>query len=398
MSAHVLSLRTREGLRRHLARIIGFYHPRCLDPTGGYFGFFGEDGAVHDGRSQHLIGTTRAIVNYACCALEFGHAEYLAAIRHGIAFLRGVHRQPRSGGYAWIVRDKTIADATNHGYGLAFVLLAYARALQAGVSEAREHLDETWALLEQHLWEPQHGLYADEASADWIVSDYRGQNTNMHLCEALIAAFEASGDARFLHRAGLLADNMVNRQAAQCGGQIWEHYHRDWRIDRDYNRNDRSNIFRPWGLQPGHQVEWAKLLIQLDRHAPEPWRLQRACELFSAAIESGWDAQHGGMIYGYEPGGAPYDCDKYGWVQIETMAAAALLHERTGDERYAAWQARLADYCERVFVDARTQCWYRIRRPDNSVWPEASPFSCLSEYHTFSACHDILRSLERRPR
>lgn len=398
MSSQAPSLLSHHGLRLHLRRIIDFYHPRCIDPCGGYFGFFREDGTVHEAQTRHLVGTSRAIINYAFASLKFGDADYISAIRHGIAFLRTAHRDPHSGGYAWVLRDNAVVDATNHGYGLAFVMLAYAKALQAGVGEVRGDLDETWALLERHLWEPQHGLYADEASADWVVSDYRGQNANMHLCEALIAAFEATGDARFLQRAERLADNMVNRQAAQCGGQIWEHYRRDWRIDWDYNRNDRNNIFRPWGLQPGHQVEWAKLLLQLDRHSPQDWRLPRARELFAVAVETGWDTQHGGMIYGYEPGGSPYDRDKYGWVQIETMAAAALLHERSGDERYAAWQAKLAEYCERVFVDTRTQCWHRIRRPDNSAWPEAAPFSCLTEYHTFSACHDVLRCIERQRR
>lgn len=386
-------MRTRSHLRSHLARLIDFYHPRCIDPAGGYFGFFRENGEVHDGWTKHLVGTTRAIVNYALAAREFDNAEHVAAIRHGIDFLRNAHLNERTGGYAWILRDREIADATNHGYGLAFVLLAYAKALHAGVSEARDYLDETWALLERRLWEPEFGLYADEASADWLVSDYRGQNTNMHLCEAFIAAFEATGEAKFLARAGLLADNMVNRQAAQCEGQIWEHYRSNWQIDWDYNKQDRLNIFRPWGIQPGHQVEWAKLLLHLDRHAPEAWRLQRAIELFSTAIDRGWDAQFGGVIYGYEPNGIPYDRDKYSWVQIEAMAAAALLHERTGFEQFRDWHAKLADYCWRVFVDPRTQCWYRIRNTDNSAWPEAAPFSSLTEYHTFSACLDIMRAL-----
>ena len=393
MPATISSMRTRGELRSHLAGLIEFYHPRCIDPAGGYFGFFRENGEVHDGQTKHLVGTTRAIINYAFAAREFGKAEYVDAIRHGIGFLRKAHLDQKTRGYAWILRGQAIADATNHAYGLAFVLLAYAKALQAGVSEVRPYIDETWALLEQHLWEPQHGLYADEASADWLVSDYRGQNANMHLCEAFIAAFESTGDAKFIERAGLLADNMVNRQAAQCGGQIWEHYHRDWQIDWDYNRHDRSNIFRPWGIQPGHQVEWAKLLLQLDRHAPEPWRLGRAIDLFTTAVERGWDAQSGGMIYGYEPNGAPCDCDKYSWVQIETMAAAALLHERSGDVRFAEWYAQLTDYCVRIFIDPRTQCWYRIRKADNSAWPEAAPFSCLTEYHTFSACTDIISAI-----
>ena len=78
-------------------------------------------------------------------------------------------------------------------------MLAYAKALEAGIEEARAHLDETWQLMERHFWSEGDGLYRDEISADWtIVSPYRGQNANMHSCEAMLAAYEATGDAKYL--------------------------------------------------------------------------------------------------------------------------------------------------------------------------------------------------------
>src|SRR5690606_36307275 len=173
-------------------------------------------------------------------------------------------------------------------YGLAFVVLAYARALEAGVEQAREWIAETWELMELHFWEPEHGLYADEASADWQVSPYRGQNANMHACEAWLAAFEASGEQRYLQRAALLADTMTRRQAALADGLVREHYRRDGARDGIYNRGARSDIFRPWGYPPGRQGEWAKLLLILDRHAPAAWRLPRARELFDRAMAMAW--------------------------------------------------------------------------------------------------------------
>ena len=39
-------------------------------------------------------------------------------------------------------------------------------------------------------------------TADWTQeSSYRGQNANMHACEALIAAFEATNEQKYLDRA-----------------------------------------------------------------------------------------------------------------------------------------------------------------------------------------------------
>lgn len=289
--------RSREFLLGHIRRTMAFYHPRCIDPAGGFFHFFKDDGTVYDRDTRHLVSSTRFVFNYTMAWLRFRKPEYLEAASHGIAFLRQAHRDAATGGYAWITRKDGPVDRTNHCYGLAFVLLAYAKAISAGLAEAQPYLDETWNLMERHFWQPQFGMYADEADADWNLCPYRGQNANMHACEALLAAYEATGEVRYLERAGTLAFRFVSLQSAFGGGVIWEHYHEDWTPDWDYNRSDRSNIFRPWGFQPGHQVEWAKLLLILDRHDPQPWHLLRARQLFDQSISRSWDPVHGGLVY-----------------------------------------------------------------------------------------------------
>src|SRR4029450_3584977 len=108
---------------------------------------------------------TRFVFNYAMAFRRFGDPAHQEAVRHGIAFLRDAHRNPATGGYAWVLgRGDVVLDGTNHCYGLAFVVLAYAKALEAGVAEVRDHLDETWNLLERHFWSEADGLYKDEIS------------------------------------------------------------------------------------------------------------------------------------------------------------------------------------------------------------------------------------------
>ncbi|KAF1686898.1 N-acylglucosamine 2-epimerase [Pseudoxanthomonas broegbernensis] len=383
--------RSRRFLLGHVRDTMAFYHPRCIDPAGGFFQFFKDDGSVYDPHTRHLVSSTRFVFNYSMAWQAFGQADYRDAVGHGVAFLRQAHRNPDTGGYAWVLHDRQVADATNHCYGLAFVVLAYAKALEAGMDEARGWLEETWALMERHFWEPEHGLYADEATADWRVSPYRGQNANMHACEAWLAAFEASGEERYLRRAALLADNMTRRQAALADGLVWEHYRRDWSVDWDYNRGDRSNIFRPWGYQPGHQTEWAKLLLILDRHAPADWRLPRARELFDRAVAMAWDEEHGGLVYGNDREGRFYDEDKYFWVQAESLATAALLGARTGEPRYWQWYGRLWEYCWARFVDHEHGAWYRILGRDNRKYDDEKSPAGKTDYHTMGACYEVLK-------
>ena len=392
----------RQFLLSHIAHTMSFYHPRCIDPTGGFFHYFRDDGQVYDREQRHLVSSTRFVFNYAMAHRHAPNEAYLRAVRHGLAFLREVHRDPVTGGYAWLLRwdggEKAVLDGDNHCYGLAFVMLAYAQALAAGVDEARAWMAETWDLMEQHFWEAEHGLYADQALADWTLLPYRGQNANMHACEALITAYEASGERRYLLRAETLARNITLRQAAQSGGRIWEHYDADWRVDWAYNREDKTNIFRPWGYQPGHFTEWAKLLLILERHqaqlaGPAGWLLPRAIELFDDALAHAWDERHGGMAYGFAPDNSICDGDKYFWVQAESLAAAAVLAVRTGDQRYWRWYERLWSYSWQHMVDHRHGAWYRILGPDNRKLSDEKSPAGKTDYHTMGACYEVVRAL-----
>lgn len=410
MQPHSPDFRSPDFLHAHIAHTMAFYHPRCIDPDGGFFHYFRDDGSVYDADHRHLVSSTRFVFNYAMAAREFGgdaslRDQYLAATRHGLLCLREMHRNPATGGYAWTLRDGKVEDETYHCYGVAFVLLAYSTALKAGIEEARGWMDETWQLLERRYWDAAPGLYRDEADASWNFSDYRGQNANMHMCEAMLAAYEASGETRYLDRALTLADHMTRRQAAQAGGLVWEHYDNHWNVDWTYHLDDPKHLFRPWGFQPGHQTEWAKLLLILDRHVQADWLVPTARHLFDAALAHSWDRERGGMYYGFafdglksaaqgsaKVEGAAYVCDddKYFWVQAESLAAAALLANRTGEAKYWDWYDRLWAYSWTHLVDHRHGAWYRILDADNRKYSDEKSPAGKTDYHTMGACYEVL--------
>ncbi|MBP0651923.1 AGE family epimerase/isomerase, partial [Mycobacterium tuberculosis] len=77
---------------------------------------------------------------------------------------------------------------------------------------------------------------------------YRGQNSNMHLTEALMAAFEATGDSTYLRMAERIADLIIHRHASANRWHVAEHFTTEWLLDRDYAA---SPMFRPAGTTPG---------------------------------------------------------------------------------------------------------------------------------------------------
>jgi mannose/cellobiose epimerase-like protein (N-acyl-D-glucosamine 2-epimerase family) len=390
-------------LRAHIAHTMAFYHPRAIDPSGGFYHFFLDDGSVYDRTTRHLVSSTRFIFVYARAWREFADPAFQDALHHGLAFLRGAHRQA-DGAYWWQLQWQdgraSAIDADNHCYGLAFVMLAYASALQAGVPEARAWITETFALMEAQFWQAEHGLYLDQISSDWQQRDpYRGQNANMHACEALLAAWHASGEIHYLQRAETLAHNITVRQANRAGGMIWEHYDANWSPDWDYNRDDPANLFRPWGYQPGHFTEWAKLLLQLERQQAHlrhdgQWLLPRAEALFTQALQHGWDPHHGGIAYGFAPDFSVCDGDKYFWVQAESLAAAAMLAARTGKGVYRDWYQRLWAYCWQHLIDHRHGAWYRILSNDNQKLSAQKSPAGKTDYHTMGACYDAIDALQ----
>jgi len=390
----ITGLWSRSFLQDQIEKIVNFYYPECIDEKlGGYINQFRDDGSIFDDQTKHLVGTCRFVYIFSIAAILTEKSEYKEAARHGVQFLLNHHRQPK-GGYAWILEGLKVNDATNHCYGHAFVLLAFATSLKAGIQESAEPLVETFNLMERHFWRQDDRLYVDEISSDWsIVDPYRGQNANMHTCEAMIAAFEATGETSYLDRATALAIRVCVDMTQQSDGMIWEHYDKKWDPDWQYNLDDPKNLFRPFGYLVGHWMEWAKLLLILEENNPQEWMLPHAKRLFNAAIEQGWDHNSGGMNYAVSPNGEIIDTDRYYWVLSETVAAAGLLANRTGDSTYTDWYSKSWTWSLENLVDQQYGGWYRVLDNKNQRYNDLKSPASKTDYHPVAACWEVLKRI-----
>ena len=380
-------------LRDHIEHTMHFYHPRSIDESGGFFHYFNDDGSIYNKTHRHLVSSCRFVFNNAMAFIEFNNPAYRQAAQHGLNYLRQFHHNPQTGAYAWTLNAHLPEDITNHCYGAAFVLLAYAVATKAGIAEASVWIDETWDFLEKHYWDKDAQLYKDEANADWVFSNYRGQNANMHMCEAMLAAFDATQNKRYLQRALLLAKRITRDQAALANGLIWEHYDANWQVDWNYNLDDPKHLFRPWGFQSGHLTEWTKLLLTLAQFCGESWLITTAKQLFDMAVKQAWDEQYGGLVYGFAPDGSVCDSDKYFWVQAESLAAASRLATTTGEQQYWDWYERIWQYAWTHFVDHKHGAWYRILDKTNQKMSIQKSPAGKTDYHTMGACYDVMSVL-----
>ena len=114
-------------------------------------------------------------------------------------------------------------------------------------------------------------------------------------------------------------------------------------------------------------------------------------------MEKAWDAQHGGLFYGFAPDGRVCDTDKYFWVQAESFAAAARLAQATGEARYWSDYDRLWAYAWAHFVDHEHGAWWRILSADNRKYSDEKSPAGKVDYHTIGACFDVLEALGCTP-
>lgn len=383
----MVNFQSRRFLEQHIAKTLQFYEPRAVDPAGGFFHYFLDDGTVYNRTHRHLVSATRFVFNGAMARRHSGRAAVTDWARHGLAHL-AAFRLP-SGLYAWTVNHGHIEDATVMAYGQAFVLLAKAHAFSVGCA-TREEVADAFDRMNDAFFKAADQAYADEITPEGTLLDYRGQNANMHMCEACLAAHEFTGEARYLDRAEMLIERFAFDLASQSGDLVWEHYHADWSVDWDYNKDNPGNIFKPWGFQTGHQTEWAKLLMIAHQFRPNPRWVERAAHLQRAAYRHGWDAQHGGLIYGFAPDHSPCDTDKYFWVQAESFASAWRLWRHTGEAEFLQQYQAIWQWSWAHMVDHEHGAWFRILGADGRKLENTKSPAGKVDYHTMGACWDVL--------
>mgnify|MGYP000047092398 CR=1 FL=1 len=390
-----MNFRSQEFLLEHVKTSLNFYQEHGVDPNGGFYQTLNQKGEVFDTGLKQLVSSARMTFNYTLAKRFFKDDQYDVLIQHGIDFVEKAHFDKENEAYHWILDGEKVLDTDNYAYGFAFIILMYSGAYEAGFESAKAGIEKTFATMEKHLWQEEFGLYADQSSGDWSrVNSYRGQNANMHACEAMIAAFEATNDEKYLDRAVLIAENICLRNTKYTDGYIWEHYDSDWQVDWDYNKDDPRNLYKPWGYQPGHFIEWTKLLLLIRRHRNLDWLLPQAKMLFDVSVEKAWDKEEGGFFYGFGPDDSICDDEKYFWVHAEAFAGAALLADALDDESYWQIYDQIWEYSWGKFCESSHGPWLRLldRSGKNINEMIASPGAKI-EYHPIAAACEVLRTI-----
>jgi mannose/cellobiose epimerase-like protein (N-acyl-D-glucosamine 2-epimerase family) len=306
-------------------------------------------------------------------------------VDHGMRYLWNNHRDQTHGGYFWSVNNDGPVDDSKQGYGHAFVILAASSAKTIGHPLADGMLADVTEILNTKFWEEAHGAIAEEFNRDWSpIGDYHGQNSNMHLTEALMAAFEATGDRSYLDKAERIATLLIKQHANAVGYRVPEHFDAQWKLDKTYRGNE---MFRPSGTTPGHWLEWARLILQLWALGGQQhdWMLEAAKGLFSQSMSLGWDNDKSGFFYTLDWEDVPAKRNKLWWPACEGAGAAHFLNEHLPSDFHEESYRRIWGVIGKAFIDHRNGGWHEELTED--LLPAHTLFPGKGDiYHALQAC------------
>ncbi|MDB5470086.1 MAG: family epimerase/isomerase [Caulobacter sp.] len=349
------------------------------------FGWLDADGRVEPDRPRALWINARFTHVFALADM-LGYPGAGALCEHGVKALLEDFADPEHGGWFAEVGPDGPVRTDKEAYGSAFVILALSSATQAGRPGARQALRAALDTVARRFWREDEGAVCEAWDRDWSTCEaYRGANANMHMVEAFLAASEALDDELWAQRALRIAERLIDGVARANGWRVAEHFDTAWTPLPDYNADNPDHPFRPYGITPGHGLEWARLLIGLRvRLADSPaWLMEAAAQLFARATAEGW-AEPGGFVYTTHADGRPCVERRLHWVVTEAIAAAATLQEATGEGLYEDWYRRSWAFAAGHLIDRERGSWRH--ELDTRLHPVAGVWAGKPDvYHAFQA-------------
>jgi len=352
------------------------------------FGPLDENGTLTPDATPDSTLTARMTHAYAMAALQ-GLPGCLPLAQHGVNALRGGLRDHRHGGWT---SGPSEPDGRKQAYLHAFVALAASSATLARLDGADELLKDATDILDRHFWSEEEGVMRESFAADWSdEEDYRGANSNMHSTEMCMAMADVTHDPKWRHRALKIVTRFVHTLASQHDFAMPEHFNRRWELLKDYNRDKPTHSLRPYGMTPGHFVEWSHLTLKLEaallQHegtAPD-WMLHDARALFNTGMKTGWHTdQTPGLIYTIDWDHKPHTTVRAHWAQAEALTAAFSLLKRTGATEYETWYRKIWDYIDQYCIDRKAGSWFNELAPDGTVSSEIYPGKA-DLYHAYQS-------------
>lgn len=282
-----------------------------VDASGLFYESLDFTGAPVTGRNRRVRVQSRQVYTFTHAALKGWLPEGEAIAARGFQRLIETACPDKAArGCVHLIDDEgVVIDATRDLYDQAFLLLASSARIMAGDPCADEIAKRTLDFLDRELASPHGGYLEDDGGGV-----PRRQNPHMHLFEAMMALYAASGDAAHLSRARAIETLFDARFLDRNHGVLREFFAGDWTPDPE-----KGEI-----VEPGHMAEWVFLLDRFEALTGEDRGEERRL-LHRAAMKTVAPGDAPFLPNSLTLGRAPARGARRLWPQTEALKAALIL-------------------------------------------------------------------------
>ena len=302
------------------------------------------------------------------------------ATRHSLDyFLRHYVRQDQFVRTA-VAADGTVVDESVLLYDQAFALLGYAAAFDVFNEESlRERAHALLGQLQQHMANAAGG-FREAPDRELPLTS----NSHMHLLEAALAWMALDHDTRWHSLAAQLVQLALAKFVDPATSQITEFFTSDWQAAG----GEDGRI-----VEPGHQFEWAWLLLRWHANAHDERAASRALSLIDVAERRGVDAERGVAMNSLLLEGPVRDARARLWPQTERLKAGCIAWESMRLPRYIDMACGAALALERYLETALPGLWRDTLSLEGGFVNEPAPAS--SFYHIVAAIAELNLTINR---
>ncbi|ESW65249.1 mannose-1-phosphate guanylyltransferase/mannose-6-phosphate isomerase [Mesorhizobium sp. RSR380A] len=294
---------------------------------GGFHEALGFDGEALL-KPKRMRTTARQVYAFAVAKARGWDGPADRLISHGIAFMAGKGRTDRGGWVRTLNVDGSVADPTEDAYDHSCVLLALAHAHMCGDPDALRLGQETFVFLDAHLEDSRMTGFLETSDGE----GERRSNPHMHLLEAFLAWYKATGDRTYLRRAARIIDLFRSHFFDAESWTLGEYFDAGWK--------PAAGEKGTW-TEPGHHFEWASLLTDFVARSGQGELSNFARKLYASAIANGLNRATG-LAYGaVSRQGLPLDLVSRSWPQAEAIKAAIALDGSGGPDLKPEIEARV---------------------------------------------------------
>lgn len=353
--------------------------------NGGFFETINLDGSpTHQNRRARV--QPRQVYCYAEAGRQGWNGPWQEAVRHGVTYFEDTYLLANGFYGALASPEGDLIDDSFDLYNQAFALFAMAQLAATLPDQADSYGTKAAVLLgrlKQTFGHKRAGFEENNPRALPLCS-----NPHMHLFEAALAWHEQGGI--HAHTFGLLADEIaelcLTRFIDPATGGLREFFDGDWQqFAEDKGRT----------VEPGHQFEWAWLLVRWGTLRHRPDALLKARRLFDIAETYGLCRTRKVAIMALNDDFSVRDDIARLWPQTEWIKAGirlAAVSSGAERDRYLASTHAACDALTRFFEVPVAGLWRDKMQPDGDFVAEASPASSM--YHILCAIYEISNTLD----